>query len=873
MKPLAWACIFAGMLIPNAAAQRLPDIAVPDHYELSFAPDFANDQFSGTEKIQVRVLKTSPEIVLNAAELSLQEASITAAGKTQSAKITLDKAREIATLSVAQPLPPGPATIEIRFTGILNSELRGFYLGKDDHGRKYAATQFESTDSRRAFPSFDEPAYKATFDVTVTAPKEMVVISNTMPVSDVPGPAANSHTVRFATTPKMSSYLVAMIVGQFDYVEGSAEGIPIRVFSTAGKKQLGMYALQSAGEILRFYNQYFAIKYPYGKLDLIALPDFSAGAMENTACITFRENALLLDDQRASVNQHRGVAGVIAHEMAHQWFGDLVTMKWWDDIWLNEGFATWMSSKPLEKMKPDWNIHMDEVLGTVEALNVDSLSNTRPIQQAAETPVEIEGLFDGIAYGKAAAVLRMVEAYLGAEVFRSGVNEYLKEHAYGNATAEDFWNTLTRVSQKPADAIMSTFVKQAGAPILNLKARCTNNATIVDLSQERYYYDRSKFYEGNDQLWNVPVCLRQGGEDKGETHCELLTKRQQNFSIPGCGSWVLDNAHADGDYRSSYPPQMVQALSRDAETELSPGERIMLLADLWASMRAGRSDIGDYLTLAAGLQADRNGAVVRYLLAQIDYIGVYLVGDSDRPAYQAWVRNLLTPLAHDLGLAPKPGETDDQKNLRAAVLHSLGLTAADSEVLAEANKQARMALRDPLSVSPELMPVFLGLAAHNGDAQFYDGVLAKTKNAEIPENYYSYLATLSSFGDPQLLKRTLEFAISGQVRSQDAKGVIGRVMQNPQGRAVAWEFVRSHWSDISRVGGPFRSGDIIGSAGSFCDAEQEDQVREFFSTHPTQTSERLLKQTLERIDYCVDLKSREQDPLSAWLGEHGDKGN
>jgi aminopeptidase N/puromycin-sensitive aminopeptidase len=271
------------------------------------------------------------------------------------------------------------------------------------------------------------------------------------------------------------------------------------------------------------------------------------------------------------------------------------------------------------------------------------------------------------------------------------------------------------------------------------------------------------------------------------------------------------------------------------------------------------------------MQSDRNRAVVQYLLAQVDYTGVYLVDDSDRPAYQLWIRHLLESLAHDLGIAAKPGENDDQKNLRVAVLHTLGIAGADPAVLAEARKQAQQGLRDPASVSPELLPVFFGLAARNGDAEFFDGIMAKAKSAEIPENYYLYLATLSQFSDPKLLKRTLDYAISGQVRSQDVKGVIGRVMQNPDGREVAWEFVRSHWPDISRAGGPFRSGDIIGSAGNFCDAEQENQVREFFSSHPTQTSDRLLKQTLEKIDYCVDLKSREEDALSAWLGEHSDR--
>ena len=618
MKPFGLFLILLALFTPRADAQRLPKTATPENYKLSFAPDFGKDNFSGEEEIQANVPNAGTEIVLNAAEITFQTVTITNGNKTQTATVALDAPREMATLSVAQPLQAGPATIRIRYTGILNSQLRGFYLGKDDHGRKYAATQFESTDARRAFPSFDEPAYKATFDITVVAPKAMTVISNTKSISDVPG-LGGTHTVRFATTPRMSTYLVAMVVGEFDYVEGSADGIPIRVYGTAGKKQLGNYALQSAEQTLGYYDQYFAIKYPYGKLDLVGLPDFSAGAMENTACITFRENDLLVDDQRASINRRRGVASVIAHEMAHQWFGDLVTMQWWDDIWLNEGFATWMSSKPLEASKPEWNVRLDDVLDTVSALDVDSLANTRPIHQNAETPVEIEGLFDGIAYDKAAAVLRMVESYVGPDTFREGINQYLKDHAYGNATAEDFWNTIARVSRQPVDAIMSSYVMQPGAPIVSVNSRCVNNATAVTLTQQRYFYDETRMFENNDELWTVPVCLRQGAA--GKAACELLGKKQQQFTLPGCGSWVLSNADAEGDYRSSYQPQAMAALTRDAETALTPGERIMLLADAWASVRAARADIGDYFSLAEGMRSEQNRPVMQYLLGQIDYAG------------------------------------------------------------------------------------------------------------------------------------------------------------------------------------------------------------------------------------------------------------
>ena len=422
MKRLLWLCGTVLTFACFASAQRLPEIATPESYKLTFTPDFDKDKFAGEETIQLHVLKPTSEVVLDSADIEFQEVTIASNGSTQAAKLTPDKEKEIVTLAVDKPLAPGPATIHVKYTGILNDQLRGFYLGKDEQGRKYAVTQFEATDARRAFPSFDEPAYKATFDVTVVTGKDLAVISNSNQTSDLPGPGPDQHTVRFATTPKMSSYLLAIAVGNFEYVEGSADSIPIRVWSTPGKKELGRFALQAAEQVMQYYNRYFSIKYPYGKLDMIGLPDFSAGAMENTGFITYREILLLLDDEHASVNAKKNVAVVIAHEMAHQWFGDLVTMQWWDDIWLNEGFATWMESKPIQVWKPEWHLDLDDVQDTNQSLNADSLANTRPIHQAANTPAEIVELFDGIAYGKAAAVLRMLESYLGPETFRAGVN-------------------------------------------------------------------------------------------------------------------------------------------------------------------------------------------------------------------------------------------------------------------------------------------------------------------------------------------------------------------------------------------------------------------------------------------------------------------
>jgi aminopeptidase N len=856
---------FLVLTISMATAQRLPEIARPDNYKLSFTPDLDNAKFEGDETISVRLLKPTSKIVLNAVDIDFHEVTILSGGAQQKATVTPEKEQEMVVLSVEKPLSDGPATIHIKYSGILNNEMRGLYLGKDDQGRKYASTQFESTDARRAFPSFDEPDYKATFDITAVADKDLTAISNQKVISDEPGPG-DKHTVHFATTAKMSSYLAALVVGHFEYIEGSADGVPIRVYTTPGKKETGKFALESAEYILGYYDKYFGIKYPYGKLDLVGIPDFSAGAMENTGCITFREILLLIDEKQGSIDLKKTIASVIAHEMAHQWFGDLVTMKWWDDIWLNEGFATWMENKPVEAWKPEWNLNLDDVAGTAGTLNIDSLANTRPIHQAAETPAQIQELFDGIAYGKAAAVLRMLESYLGEETFRAGVNTYLKKHQYANATASDFWDAQANTSRKPVDKIMPTWVKQSGAPIIDLKAQCLGNSTNVTLTQQRYYFDRAKFESPGDQLWQIPLCLK--GSD-GSTKCEVLTKKEETILLPGCSNWVLGNAGATGYYRFGYQPDAVQALSAIAETKLTPAERIVLENDIWASVRVGREPVGDYLAFAQGLQADRNRAVLQDLFSGLDYVNKHLLSDGDEEQYRAWLRQFLAPMMKDVGWEPKPGESDERKTMRAHVVEMMGYAARDPEVLAEARKMAERALANPSSVEHDMLPAVLANAAVNGGSDYYDALISALKQAKAPEEYYNYFFALAQFSDPKLLQRTLDFAISPDVRSQDALQLVTNVLANPAGQTLAWDFIRQHWPELEKVGGPFASNEVIGATSTFCDAGLRDQVTDFFNAHKVPAGERTYKQSIERINNCLDLKSQQQPQLASWLGQHG----
>ena len=500
VKPLILAAVLSTVAVP-AWAQRLPANVTPVHYDLTVEPDLVAAAFAGRETITVRLQAPARAIVLNAAEIEFGTVRITAGGSTQAAVVTLAKAEDQATLTVPSMIPAGEARIEIAYKGILNGDLRGLYLSKANN-RRYAVTQLEATDARRMFPCFDEPAFKATFALTAVISAADRAISNGIVIADTPGPRVGTHTVKFETTPKMSSYLVALAVGDFVCNEGSADAIPIRICSTPDKKALTGFALESTEQIVRYYNRYYTIKYPFKKLDVVAVPDFSAGAMENTGAIFYRET-LLLADADASVGTRRAIAGVLAHEIAHQWFGDLVTMQWWDDIWLNEGFANWMQTKPLAAWKPEWQAALTETADNQTAMNLDALQSTRPIRARARTPDEINELFDPIAYEKGAAVLRMIESWVGEAAFQKAINAYVGRYQYGNARAEDFWSTVAASTGKPVDRVMPTFVDQAGVPLLSLTSTCQDGHAEVTVSQSRYSVGSGVSMAA--PLWQLPI--------------------------------------------------------------------------------------------------------------------------------------------------------------------------------------------------------------------------------------------------------------------------------------------------------------------------------------------------------------------------------
>jgi aminopeptidase N len=848
--------ILAASISVALEAQRLPTNVIPVHYQLTFTPNLQDATFTGDEIIDVRVAKPTTTIAFNAAEIKFNSVVVETKGTTLNAKVTTDDDRQQANIIVPQALPVGPVRLHIAFTGILNDKLRGFYLSETPK-RRYAVTQFEATDARRAFPCFDEPDKKATFDITLVVDKADTAISNEKLISDAPGPGDSKHTLKFATTKKLSTYLVAMLVGDFQCIDGSADNIPIRACATPDKKDQGKFALDAAEYIMHYYNDYFGVRYPFGKLDLIAIPDFEAGAMENAGAITYRENYMLIDPAVATVDNYELVASVVAHEMAHQWFGDLVTMKWWDNIWLNEGFATWLESKPVAKWKPEWHEDLNEVSETNTTLNLDALKNTRPIRQKAETPAEISELFDGIAYGKAASVLRMVEHYVNPELFRKGVHNYLLAHSYGNATAEDFWMAITQASAKPADKIMSSFVVQPGEPLLHV----AQDSGQLSVSQERFFSDR-QLLSTSQQLWTVPVCWRAVAPDSGGS-CVLLNSRGEETKA-AANVPVVANAEGRGYYRVEYERSLRDQLAKQIETGLKPAERISLLGDEWALMRVGRLSISNYLDLVAQLKGERLRDVWRSVLANLKYIDDKLVRDREREPLRQFVRNLLKPTYTALANSTDP----EEKALRADVFEILGIVGRDPQVLAEARQLTQGTLDNPTSVESLLAGPALEIAATDGDESLFARIVQKLNATTDQTLRHRYMRALAHFDKPELTQKALALGVSGVIRNQDSTRYVTEFLRNPATRDVAWKFIQTHWSDVEKTFTFGSGGDLVSSTGQFCEPEAAQKVSAFFKVHIVPASERALRQAVERINSCADLKKLQQSNLESWISQH-----
>ncbi|MEE3248079.1 MAG: M1 family metallopeptidase, partial [Chloroflexota bacterium] len=685
--------------MPATDAVVLPETACPSKYRIKLHPDLTDFTFDGEQSVDIQVLEATSSIVLNAMDLKIEKATLHAMGTTLTTRaVNFDKDAETATLEFGETIHAGDARLEMTFSGELNDKLIGFYrseyTSQDGETRYLATTQFEPTDARRAFPCWDEPAKKATFEVTLVFDDEYQAVSNTPAVEEiVPGPGLKS--VRFAETPIMSTYLLAFVVGNLSSVqERAAGGTVVGVWTTPGKENQASFALDTSVKLLGYFNEYFGIPYPLAKLDHIAIPDFAAGAMENWGAVTYRETALLVDPDNSSAGTRQRVAEVIAHEMAHMWFGDLVTMEWWDDLWLNESFASWMGNKAVDWLFPEWEMWTQFVnMDTNRALSLDGLKNSHPIEQAVKNPAEVSQLFDAISYSKGASVIRMLENFLGEETFRKGLNRYLTGNMYDNARTEDLWSALEEESGQPVTAIMDSWVKQMGYPVIQVESERSGNQTRLSVTQERFVYDRLLGEgEPDTEVWRVPISASQAGEDSGIT---VMDGHQAQLDIPGDGAgWVKVNPLQTGFFRVNYSADDWERLVPPIESlELHATDRLGIQNDAYALSRAGLLPVTQFLSLAQAYRNEDDASVWSDLASNLRDIEQLISEEPMHAAYQGFARDIFGPAARKIGWEPTSSEGHLDALLRSTVLSQAG-SYLDSDVTTQATDRFNQYMQD-----------------------------------------------------------------------------------------------------------------------------------------------------------------------------------
>ena len=719
--------------MPKSDARALPANVRPIKYRLTLEPDLDKFTFRGDEAVDIEVLESTSVITLNCIEIEIQSCQLTFDDDTSvSPQSTLfDKSQETVSFKFSSPVTSGKARLDIGFTGELNDKLRGFYRSHYTDGegqeRYLATTQFEATDARRAFPCWDEPAVKATFDLTLVVPSQLVAISN-MPVADETEIRPGFNAMRFAETPVMSTYLLAFVVGDLAAVEQRIDdGTLIRVWATRGKEEQGRYALDVSVRLLAYMNDYFGIPYPLPKLDHLAIPDFAAGAMENWGAITYRETALLVDPQDSSAGTRQVVAAIIAHEMAHMWFGDLVTMAWWNDLWLNESFASWMGDKAVDHLHPEWEMWTQFLTAdTNRALSLDGLKNSHPIEQEVNNPAEIGQLFDAISYSKGASILRMLEHFLGSETFREGLHHYLTNHQYSNAQTQDLWDALGHASAQPVTAIMDTWVKQTGYPVLDVQVHRQKDGIDVTLSQSRFVYESVLGKGGaDDTLWHMPVSVRTASDAHPVSTLmdgPEATTRVEPASYGSPEEWIKVNPLQTGFYRVKYPEEELAKLTSPIQNLVLPAaDRLGVQNDAYALARAGHISATQFLTIAEAYGNETDVSVCADLAANLGGLDTLLWDEPYYTKFQAFARGVFQSIGRRIGWDARPGEGHLDVLLRSTVLAQLG-NYEDADTISEARSRFDQYVEDSASVRPDIRSVVFRLAAKRGDRSTYDTI-------------------------------------------------------------------------------------------------------------------------------------------------------
>ncbi|MFO0881658.1 MAG: M1 family metallopeptidase [Gemmataceae bacterium] len=835
---------------------RLPRTVLPSRYDLLLETDLPAATFEGEVCITVQVQEPVCEIVLHAAELHIFEAVLYQDGAEFPARVALDDEAERCHLTFLRPIAAGPATLLVCFAGQLNDKLRGFYRSRYRHPsgeeRWLAATQFQATDARRAFPCWDEPDLKAVFSSTLVIDPSLTAISNTRILAE--SFEADRRVVRFADTILMPTYLVAFVVGDLEAEPAIEVGsTPLRVWAVPGKRALTRFAAEVAAFSLRFFESYYALPYPGDKLDLLAIPDFAAGAMENLGAITFRETALLIDETQATHTERERVADVVAHENAHMWFGDLVTMRWWNGLWLNEAFATFLQMLAVDAWKPDWRRWETFGVSRADALVVDGLQASRPVEFPVEAPSDAEAMFDVLTYEKGASVLRMLEQYLGPDLFRDGVRLYLQRHAYGNTDTSDLWCALSDASGLPIGTIMDGWIFQAGYPLITVR----RERDELVLRQQRFTYLPSR-PAATPIRWCVPVQLRIEELTTSRVERFVLDGEQHTLPWPTGARAVLVNDGGPGFYRVRYDRALLANLV-DRLGALSAIERFNLVNDAWATVLAGLMPLTDYLDLTGRFRGERNRNVWTALLGSLATLA-RIVDDQDRPPLHLFIRDRLGPAVRALGWLSQDEDDDLTRQMRGDLLRALGTLGDAPDVQQEA---ALILAGGQADVSVQAAAVVI--LAHGGDVSRYEEFLGRFRAARTPQEEQRFLLALAAFRPSSLIERTLQLSLDGTVRVQDAPLLLRTLLLGVHSREKAWTFFQTHWDEMARrFPGPGIRRLCEGWLGLTTEP-WEQQVRKFVQERKIVLGGRTLEQFLEQLQVSVELRRREGKALHDYL--------
>lgn len=845
---------------------RLPRQVIPTRYDLRLEPDLTDATFAGQETITLRISQPTSDIILNAIELDILSAQIEGdSGQARQATVVLDEPLQRCRLTFTQPLSVGTWRLTITFRGTLNDKLRGFYRStyKDEQGvtHNMAATQFEATDARRAFPCWDEPDFKAIFATTLVIDPTLTAVSNSQIASETV--EAGKKVLRFADTMKMSTYLVAFIVGKIEPTEPTMVGqTPLRLWAVPGKRHLATFGQDIAVASLSFFETYYGIPYPGDKLDLLAIPDFASGAMENLGAITYRETALLVDQQSATHGELERVADVVAHENAHMWFGDLVTMSWWNGLWLNEAFATFMEMMAVDMWKPEWKRWDSFGVSRAAAFSVDGLQSTRPIEYPVQAPKDADAMFDVLTYEKGASVLRMLEQHIGPTVFRDGVRDYLQAHAYGNADTNDLWVSLGKIAKQPVPELMNGWIFQPGFPLVTAKVSGSSELTIT---QQRFsYLSETQSGGSHDQLWQVPLQMRVIAN--GQTSTSRLLLAEKNTTVPLPQGWesLLLNEGGHGFYRVCYEPDLLDRLLDGSLDRLAVTERFNLINDAWATTVAGLMPLTDYLDLTGRFTTERDKNVWAILLDSFSFLNK-IIAVEDRPALEAFVRARVDQAVADLGWAPKSGESEGTKQLRGDLIGAQGKLGNDPAIQARAAELYQDYRKDATAVDPNIVPALVAILAHRGDEARYNEFNEGFRAASTPQEERRYLFSLAAFQPKALLERTLARTISGDIRTQDAPFLVSAVLGNVYGRELAWDFVKANWEKMDQLFPKQGLRRMCGGIVNLATPAFEQDVRAFFGSRQIDLGGKTLEQYLEQLKIMVTVRERDGASLRRYL--------